>query len=62
MLGRSMAISSIGISAVPGEDGSTINDEIASPNDPTTNGSEHAEDKERLRKRRATELAALALL
>ena len=62
MLSRSMAISSIGISAVPGEDGGTINDEIAGPNKPTTNGGEHAEDKERLRKWRATELAALALL
>ena len=45
MLGGSMAISSIGISAVPGEDGSAIDDEIAGPNKPTTDGGEHAEDK-----------------
>ena len=59
MLGRSMAISSIGISAAPGEDGGTINDEITGSNKPTTNGGEHAEDKERLRKWRATALALL---
>lgn len=62
MLSRSMAISSIGISAVPGENGGTITDESAGPHKPTTNGREHAEDKERLRKRRATELAAFARL
>jgi hypothetical protein len=44
MLGWSMAKGGIGIIALPSEDGGAINDEVVSPNEPTANGGEHAED------------------
>src|SRR5258708_5475895 len=62
MLSRSMPIGRIRVSAMPSEKRNTINDQIAGPNQPTAESGEHAENEQCLRQRRATELAALALL
>ena len=43
-----MADGRIGIAAAPGQDGSTIDDQIAGPDQPTTDGRQHGEDEERL--------------
>lgn len=57
-----MAKSCIRVGAVPDKNGDTIDNEIAGEDSPTAEGGEDVEDKERLRQRRATKLAALALL
>ena len=48
MLSGRMANGSIGISSSPSQDGSAIDDEVACADQPTSNGGQHAEHKERL--------------
>ena len=62
MLGRSMAIGSIGVSATPGKDGSAINNQVAGPNEPTVQSDEDGEDKKRFRQRCSGTIAPLPLL
>src|SRR5258708_14972845 len=62
MLNWSMPISCIGIDATPSQNGDAIDDEIASSNQPTTDGGQDSQDKQCLRQRRASKLSALALL
>jgi hypothetical protein len=57
-----MPISGIRVSTTPGEDGSTIDDEIAGTNQPSTNGSQDAQHKERLWEWSGGLLSAFALL
>ena len=52
----------IRIGAAPSEDRSTIDNQIAGANQPTTDGGQDAEDKERFRQRGSCLLATLALL
>ena len=57
-----MAIGSIGVGATPGEDGSAIDNQVAGPNQPTTDGREDTEDKEGLWQWCCSLLPAFALL
>jgi hypothetical protein len=47
MLSGSMTKGSVRITASPSQDGSTVNDEITSPDEPPSNGLQSREDKER---------------
>src|SRR5258708_487590 len=62
MLGWSMAKGSIWVGTTPGEDGNTINDEIAGPNEPTAKSDQGREHKQRFRKRCTSAISALPLL
>src|SRR2546421_7337592 len=62
MLSGSMTEGRIRVGSAPSEDGGTINDQIASPDQPTTHGGEHAEHKESLRQWRSRLLPAFPLL
>ena len=62
MLGRRMANSGIGIGTSPRQDGRTINNEVARPDQPSPDGGQHREDEKRLGRRRCGGLSALALL
>ena len=62
MLGRGMTKGRIGVGSAPGEDGRTVDDQIACPNESAADGLEHAEHEERLRSRSPCGMAALPLL
>jgi hypothetical protein len=62
MLSGGMTEGRIRVGSAPSEDGSAIDDQIAGPYQPTTQSSEHAEHKERLRQRRSSLLPAFPLL
>jgi len=62
MLSRSMTEGGIRIGAVPSEDRSTIDNQIAGANQPTTDGGQDAEDEESFRQWGSCLLATLALL
>jgi hypothetical protein len=62
MLSGGMTNGSIGISALPSQDGSTIDDEVACANQPTANGRQHTQHEKRLWQRRSGEAGTLALL
>src|SRR5258708_37980081 len=62
MLSRSMTEGGIRIGSSPSEDGSTINNQGAGTNQPTTDGGQDAEHEERFRQWGSGALPALALL
>ena len=59
MLSRRMTKSCIGIGAAPGEDGSTIDNEIASTDQMAAHGMPDSEDEERLKGRRSLPFASV---
>ncbi len=62
MLSRSMADSRIGIAAAPGQNGGTVDNQIARSDQPTTDGGLHRQAEERLRHRRSSAVSAFPLL
>src|SRR5258708_2702489 len=62
MLSGSMTKGSVRITASPSQDGSTVNDEITSPDEPLSNGLQSREDKERFVQRGSGYAATFALL
>ena len=62
MVSGSMPDHSIGITASPGQDGSTINDEITSSNESSLESLQNDQDKKRLRQRCSGSVATFALL
>ena len=57
-----MADSRIGIAAAPGQNGRAVDDQIARPDQPTTEGSLHRQEEERLRSRRSGAVPAFPQL
>ena len=45
MLSGRMADGGIGVGASPGQDGGAIDDEVACPDQPTSDGGQHGEDE-----------------
>ena len=62
MLSGSMTDGRIGISSAPSEDGCTVDNQIAGPNQPTTKSGHHTEHKERLWQRRSGLLPSFPLV
>jgi len=62
MLSRSMSIGSIGIMASPGQDGSTVNDEITGSSQSRPQGVQNSDDKKGLMHRCSGGVATFALL
>ncbi len=62
MLGRGMTDGGIGVSATPGQDGGTIDDEITCTDQPSSHSAQHAHHEQGLWQGRSGGLTALALL
>jgi hypothetical protein len=62
MVSRSVSEGGIRVTASPCQDGSTVNDEITSPNESSSDGMENGEHEEGLVQRSASSMAAFALL
>ena len=62
MLSRRMADGSIRVGASPGQNGSTVDHQIACPNQPTADGAQHAQHEQRLADRCASLASSLPLL
>jgi hypothetical protein len=62
MLSGSMPKGGVRITASPSQDGSTVNNEITSPNEPPSNGLQNCEDEERFVQRGSSCAATFALL
>lgn len=62
MLSWSMTEGGIRIGAPPSEDGSTIDNQIAGANQPTTDGGQDAKDEESFRQWGSCSLTSLSLL
>ncbi len=62
MVSWGMAKGSIGIGAAPGKDGSAIDDEIASADEPSMQGQQHGQHEETFKERSPSGSQAFALL
>src|SRR5256885_12422341 len=62
MVSRSMSIGSIGIMAFPGQDGSTVNDEITCSYQSRPHGVQNSDDKKGLMHRGSGGMATFTLL
>jgi len=62
MVTRCVPVGSIGISASPSQDGSTVNDEISGSNEPSFESVHNNEHKEGLMQRGSSRMATFAML
>lgn len=62
MLSRGMTDSRIGVAATPGQNGRTVDDQIARSDQPTTDGGSYCQEEERLCHRRSSAVSAFPLL